>query len=234
MGWWMVLSSYPVLLFMYEIMLKYAKNARKFFLNHFFHKGGPLWFFWIFWCFPFSKTFKNDFFGKKIQGCLEICLRNDLFFVKLKIGTKKFQFFFSIFFFKFPIFKFRKRHLKIKNSKKKFCTASQNAFKITHAKIQTFLMMGTQKSEVHYLHFHPYEYNSARPCICMQVSICLSVSVCISVTVRHGKSVSAYTILKFFLRHHFSLKSQEGRLNQKIIARAFKQQRFPQNHKKGV
>ena len=80
---------------------------------------------------------------------------------------KKFQKFFHNFFFKFWIFGFKKIWEKIKNSKKKFCTASQNAFKITHAKIQTFLMMGTQKSMLDYLQIHLLRLFSARPCTCI-------------------------------------------------------------------
>ena len=37
------------------------------------------------------------FLEKKFQGCLKICLRNDLFFVKLKSEQKNFNFFFQFF-----------------------------------------------------------------------------------------------------------------------------------------
>ena len=42
------------------------------------------------------------FLPKKFQGSLQIGINYDMFFVKLKIGTKKFQKIFQYFFFKFP------------------------------------------------------------------------------------------------------------------------------------
>merc|ERR1712074_462185 len=83
---------------MYEIMLKYTKNARNFFFcTIFFTRGDPYDFSGFFDVFLFRKHSKMTFLEKKFQGCLKICLRNDLFFVKLKSEQKNFKIFFQFF-----------------------------------------------------------------------------------------------------------------------------------------
>ena len=69
------------------------------------------------------------FWPKKVQGSLQLCLNYDLYLLKLESSRKKSKECFK-FFFNFTFFRFEKSHPKIKNSKKKFCTASQNTFKI--------------------------------------------------------------------------------------------------------
>ena len=136
---------------------------RKKFFYHIFSQGGPLWFFQFFYEILNEKSSKMTFLEKKFQGCLKICLRNDLFFVKLKSEQKNFKFFFQ-FFSSNSQFSSSENDPRKSKVQKKFCTASPNEFKITHAKIQTFLIMGTQKSMLDYLQIHLLRLFSARPC----------------------------------------------------------------------
>ena len=95
----MISLFYPFLLSMKELLLTICgKNQEKK-----FSQGGTLVIFSIFWWSRKRKTFKNDFFAKKISRQCSDLPKLWFQFGKTEIGTKKFQFFFH-FFFKFSIF----------------------------------------------------------------------------------------------------------------------------------
>ena len=73
------------------------KMRENFFWIIFFTRGDPYDFSGFFDVFLFRKHSKMTFLEKKFQGCLKICLRNDLFFVKLKSEQKNFKFFLKFF-----------------------------------------------------------------------------------------------------------------------------------------
>ena len=71
--------------------LQYVEKIEKFFLKQIFDKGGPLWIFSIFSWSPKRKTFKNDFFAKKISRQCSDMPKLWFQFGKTEIGTKNFQ-----------------------------------------------------------------------------------------------------------------------------------------------